>query len=365
MIDAIYIGLTIALASALFVLGFLFLSLCNANESPVFRTALRIMLFTYCFFGLVNLLELWSRTFMPDTDDTLLLRIIVLIVAVSQACLFTYALVLLLRAAYFTRKRIICELVPIATLSVALVISRILLPVIWVEIAVRLFTLFYISLLVKYTWIFIIIYRRCLRKLDNFFSGREAEHLRWVRFSFVAALSIGLLALATSFFPDIHLYIVCTVIYLFFYLYFAFRFIHYGFVYKKLEEALLREDIRREEDRNLLHHSIVRSIETCLKIWIDEKMFLQPDVTIDTVARYVGKNSKYLSVYLNQYLNRTFREWVNELRIEESKNLLRQYPERTVVEISRKAGFVNSSHFGRQFRRLTHCTPNEWRKNYV
>jgi len=354
MANLIYTNFTIVLATALFVLGLLFLSLRSNMESPVFRTALRMMAFTYCFFGLVNMLELWSRTFLPETEDVLLLQMTTLIVAVSQAFLFTYTLILLINAPFVTRKRVVRELVLLFTVSVALVIAHFTLPAAWGKLSVYLFILFYVYLLIHYTGLFVATYRNCLRKMDNFFSGREAEHLRWVNFSFYAALSIGTLALAVSLFPAIHIGIVCSIIYLVFYFYFAIRFIKHGFVYKKIEEALSDND-----DSPPL---IASPIETKLKIWLDEKRFLQPGITLNDVSRYVGTNNKYLSVYINQNMDRTFREWINHLRIEEAKRLLLEYPGMNVSDIALRVGFATKSHFGQQFRAVTRFSPSHWRQ---
>ena len=259
------------------------------------------------------------------------------------------------------------ELIPIVALSIALVAAYFVFPAVWVKIAVWLFILFYVSLLIKYTRLFIITYRECLHKLDNFFSGTEAEHLRWVNFSFYAALSIGLLALAVSLFPAIHFGIVCSAIYLLFYLYFAIRIIKYGFVYEKLEKALSDNDIQPElpkEDKNTPQTPTVKSIENNLKKWLDEQQYLQSAITLDDVSCYVGTNNKYLSLYINQKMNCTFREWINRLRIEEAKRLLLDYPDINISEIALLTGFATPSHFSQQFRAITRSSPSNWRLHH-
>ena len=133
--------------------------------------------------------------------------------------------------------------------------------------------------------------------MDSFFSGREADNLRWVKFSFYAALSIGLLALTASLAPMILVGICGSVAYLLFYLYFAIRMMNYGFVYKKIETALSDDNIQPElpnENKNVLYVSIVRSIEKNLKVWIEEKQFSQSGITIEEVAHQIGTNRKYI-----------------------------------------------------------------------
>ncbi|MDR2680452.1 MAG: helix-turn-helix domain-containing protein [Tannerella sp.] len=72
---------------------------------------------------------------------------------------------------------------------------------------------------------------------------------------------------------------------------------------------------------------------------------------------------EYLFLYINQRLNKSFRTWINELRIDEAKRLLSSSPELTVNEIADRTGFANQSNFGRQFLKQTGYTPGAWRKN--
>jgi AraC-like DNA-binding protein len=263
---------------------------------------------------------------------------------------------------------VVRELVPIVSLSVALVVACFTLPAGWITVSIRLFILFYVCLLVRYTRLFVITYRDCLRKMDNFFSGQEAEHLRWVNFSFYAALNIGLLALATSLFPAIHIGVACSVVYLLFYLYFAIRLIRYGFVYRQLEDALSDNSILPEEpqeDKNTLRPAMVNTMDSGLQAWIEEKRFLQSGVTIEDLARRIGTNRSYLSEHINSTKGKSFRQWINELRVEEAMTLLRQYPEMTVSEIAKKVGFVNKSHFGRTFLALAKASPQIWRQKQL
>jgi hypothetical protein len=154
-----------------------------------------------------------THAFPSDTDNVLMFQVTTLFVAVYQAFLFTYTMILLVNAAYVTRKKMIRELVPILGLSLPFTLACFTLLAPFVRISAALFTLFYVYLLIKYIRLFALTWRNALRKIDNFFAGREAGHLRWVHFSFYAALSIGLLALATSLMPGIRIGIICSASY--------------------------------------------------------------------------------------------------------------------------------------------------------
>ncbi|MDR0698370.1 MAG: hypothetical protein LBG28_03985, partial [Tannerella sp.] len=146
----VYLGITLALAATLFIFGLLFHVLCRHAQSPVYRKALRMMIFTYCFFGFVNVLELIDHISPSDTDNVLMFQVTTLFVAVYQAFLFTCTMILLVNATYVTRKRVMRELIPILSLSVAFAVSCFTLPAPFIKISVALFTLFYVYLLIKY-----------------------------------------------------------------------------------------------------------------------------------------------------------------------------------------------------------------------
>jgi AraC-like DNA-binding protein len=172
-----------------------------------------------------------------------------------------------------------------------------------------------------------------------------------------------LLALATSLAPGIRIGIVCSAIYYVFYVAFAIRFIGHGFVYKRLEEALAEDSAAEEpENKNLLPPVTADAIEAGLKNWKEEKRYLQSGITISDVSRHIATNNKYLSLYINQRQNKSFRAWINELRIDEAKRLLRSNPELTVNEIARRTGFAKNNHFYDLFLKNVKQTPAAWRK---
>jgi len=146
---------------------------------------------------------------------------------------------------------------------------------------------------------------------------------------------------------------------LLFYNFFAIRFFNCGSVLKKESEDLSVAD-RVEKEK--LSFAVTNTIEVNLKEWVEKKQYLISGITIEEVSAQIGTNIKYLSVYINKYKGKTFREWINDLKIGEAKVLLLVYPEMTVNEIALRTGFANQSNFGRQFLKHTKESPGAWRK---
>jgi YesN/AraC family two-component response regulator len=82
---------------------------------------------------------------------------------------------------------------------------------------------------------------------------------------------------------------------------------------------------------------------------------------LQRVARHLGLNEAYLSSLFKQQTGQTFTEFVNLLRIEKSKELLR-HSSASILDISLEVGFSNQNYFNRVFKKLTGITPGEFRR---
>lgn len=69
---------------------------------------------------------------------------------------------------------------------------------------------------------------------------------------------------------------------------------------------------------------------------------------------------KYLSSVVKKVTGYTIQEWINELVINHTKNLLKM-TDKTVLEISEEMNFSNPSFFGRFFKQYTGLTPLQFR----
>ncbi|MCE0639011.1 helix-turn-helix domain-containing protein, partial [Clostridioides difficile] len=72
----------------------------------------------------------------------------------------------------------------------------------------------------------------------------------------------------------------------------------------------------------------------------------------------------YLSSIFNERNKVSITEYINLLRIEESKKYLLDRS-MSVSDICKKVGFNNSSYFSQIFKKFNSITPNEYRKNML
>lgn len=82
------------------------------------------------------------------------------------------------------------------------------------------------------------------------------------------------------------------------------------------------------------------------KLFIEEKLYLNPQLKLSDVARQVGTNRTYLSRFFNQEKQMTFFDYVNNLRVEHAVGLLQKSNLRLNV-IAEQSGFNSISTFRR------------------
>lgn len=85
-------------------------------------------------------------------------------------------------------------------------------------------------------------------------------------------------------------------------------------------------------------------------------------ISQDSVAQQVGISTKYLSSLFQKNISTSFTSYINELRIEEAKNLLK-YTDRTLFDIAISIGFEDASYFSKVFKKIIGVSPNQYRKN--
>lgn len=84
-------------------------------------------------------------------------------------------------------------------------------------------------------------------------------------------------------------------------------------------------------------------------------------LTVESVALEVGLSPSYFSKLFRETVGISFREHLNRIRIEESKQLL-LLTDISMIDIALSVGFSDQSYFCRVFRRVTGMAPGQFRK---
>lgn len=93
-----------------------------------------------------------------------------------------------------------------------------------------------------------------------------------------------------------------------------------------------------------------------------EKLYLKPGLTLKSVADCLNTNTKYLSQVVNHHMGINFQTFINQLRIEEVKQKMKEeeYCNLTLFGIALQCGFKNKSTFYKVFKDIVGKTPKEF-----
>ena len=117
-----------------------------------------------------------------------------------------------------------------------------------------------------------------------------------------------------------------------------------------------QEDIQDSESRQLFDRH--RAAITSAIEYINENF--TDDVSIEKAARVAMLSQSYFSYLFKSMTNKTFVEYLNELRIQEAMKLLKNTNKR-VVDICFESGFKNVNHFNRTFKNYSGISPMQYR----
>ena len=99
---------------------------------------------------------------------------------------------------------------------------------------------------------------------------------------------------------------------------------------------------------------------------IEQKLYLDPDLTLPQLARIVHSNRTYLSRYLSQTKGETFYDFIGRLRLEMCAiRLLTEQPQLTIEGVATESGFKSVSTFRRAFVRRYGIQPSTYREQHT
>lgn len=98
------------------------------------------------------------------------------------------------------------------------------------------------------------------------------------------------------------------------------------------------------------------------KAMINDKLFLQPELTVAVVSGHINVPVKQISQVVNHAASKSFNEFVNSYRIEEFKKRIgdSKFGFMTVSGIALECGFNSQATFQRSFKAMEGVSPTEY-----
>lgn len=118
------------------------------------------------------------------------------------------------------------------------------------------------------------------------------------------------------------------------------------------DDAVSGEEDEEEFYRNLYYRALV--------VMERERPFLDPDLTIVSLAKWVATNRTHLSTAINRMTGTSFSVWLAEYRVNYVILLMESGKVGNMDDIYEQAGFGSRTSFYRQFKRVTGLTPKQF-----
>jgi AraC-like DNA-binding protein len=112
----------------------------------------------------------------------------------------------------------------------------------------------------------------------------------------------------------------------------------------------------------LPNETVRQVVHSLTNAMTNERLFLDPELTVEKVGQHTRLAPKIISAILNQHVGKNFNGFINEYRVEEVKGRLTNpaYGHLTLTGIAFDAGFNSQATFQRAFKQQTGLSPGEY-----
>jgi AraC-like DNA-binding protein len=117
-----------------------------------------------------------------------------------------------------------------------------------------------------------------------------------------------------------------------------------------------------EELSSLKHKQLLNHLTTLFK---EDKLYLNPNLTIQDVALAVGTNRTYISVLINQHFHQNFCSFVNDWRIEALTQCIQEHPDFTTHSLAEACGFGSVDSMKRAVLHKTGRNFQHWKREIL
>lgn len=190
--------------------------------------------------------------------------------------------------------------------------------------------------------------------------GNESNpyFLSWGRFFLIAFSVMALLHLVIRFYyqNDLgdHILAVFLVMVLFF------------ISYKMLiDSGFFQPMFRAKYEKSSLSEPYMQGILMNLKLLEQSEFYIDPSLSLASLAKRLGTTPHYLSQALNEGMGKTFFDHLRQLRIAKAQKMLADPTTHNlkIDEIAERSGYLSKSAFNTAFKKITGTTPGKYRES--
>ncbi|MBS1507768.1 MAG: helix-turn-helix transcriptional regulator [Bacteroidetes bacterium] len=128
-----------------------------------------------------------------------------------------------------------------------------------------------------------------------------------------------------------------------------------------------RKEMRKSSGPILSEEQTTQLLNRLLHAMEHDKLYLDAELTLAKLANHVGSSPKVISGVLNQKLEKSFNEFINQFRIREIKHRLLngEHKKYTLTALAYECGFNSQPTFQRAFKSVVGVTPSKFIQKQV
>ena len=368
--DFVFLITNLSINILCFIFGIIFLIYPIPKKKYLknYRFSLKILSLAYFFMSFLNIyITFWEI----DIISPEFIKFPNLLISSIQSAIFVFSLIILIRPPYSknNNKLFITHSIVIGSFfSLYLILSLFYTepninsfsnliihfkhPLIFVRI---LFFIFYIYQIIKYIIVFNIELKKHISEIDNFFSENKLK-LNWIKFAFYSATAIGFIAIIYQIVVIDIVYLIFDLLFIIFFFSFAIFYLSYNKFFDIIEPMIEIPNKNNEiKTKQSTWHLYKQRI-------IEQKIYLKVGITLEEMSKILNLGRTNLSNFINKEEAQNYNSWINQLRINDAKFLLKNSKNYSIADVAFQTGYSEQSNFSRQFKKITGETPSNWKK---
>jgi len=131
-----------------------------------------------------------------------------------------------------------------------------------------------------------------------------------------------------------------------------------------LPTMVIHRPAKKYAHSTLTNEEAARIVAELASLMCKQKLFAEPELTIEQLAAKLHTSRYVLSQVLNERLKQFFYEYINGCRVEAAKEMLADaaFNNHKIAAIGYEAGFNSLSAFNEVFKKITALTPSQYKK---
>lgn len=136
---------------------------------------------------------------------------------------------------------------------------------------------------------------------------------------------------------------------------------------KIIEKEAIKKPVIRYKKSSFDGEKAEVYIRQLLQKMEEEKLYLNEDLKLKTLAQSLDLSTHHLSQLLNEHLQKNYFDFVNEYRVKTAQDMLKNpdLSHFTILSIAFDSGFKNKATFNTAFKKHTGTTPSKYKKQFL